>query len=318
MLTAPSAVIDESGKPRVGTYAGWVPGVTWSPAAGPLRRALQGKTWHYVGLGAPTCFAAFAIIDVGWAASAFAYVFDRERRVLAADVSVTGLPGRSARVADRAGEGATSTWHGGGLELSLSRPLGSPTWQVRAHGGGVQIEATLSTTAAPPTLCAIAEIPGGLGNCTHKTVGLAASGRIEAGGASWDLAGATGMMDHTRGILARETRWRWGMAARPGLAFNLVEGFNGPVENVAWLGERMVPLGAAHFAFDAGDPLAPWHVTGEAFDLHFTPEGKRAEDKNLFVAASRYVQAIGRYSGRVAGVEVDDLVGVTEDHAARW
>ncbi len=326
MLSAPSAVVDESGRPRVGTYAGWVPGVRWEAAAGRLRRTLQGKTWHYVGISGPKLFAAFAIIDVGWAASAFAYVFDRERRVLAADLSFTGLPGLSARVADRAGEGATSTWRGSGAELSLSRAPGTSAWHVRAHARGLLIEASLATAAAPPTMCAIAEIVGGVGNCTHKTVGLAASGRVVAGSSSWDLDGCTGMLDHTRGILARDTRWRWAMAARPGLAFNLVEGFNGPVENVAWLGQRIVPMGAARFDFDAADPMKPWHISceGGLLDLEFRPEGKRAEDRNLVIAASRYVQPIGTFRGTIrpgAGappVDVSDLVGVTEDHEARW
>ena len=328
MQNAPSSVVDASGRPRVGTYAGWVPGVSWDTAAGRVRRTLQGKTWHYVGIAAPTCFAAFAIIDLGWVQSAFAYVFDRERRVLAADLSFVGIPGRTAHVADRAGEGARSTWRGRGAELSLERAPGATTWQVRANASGMTLSAELATAAAPPTMCAIAKIDGGVGNCTHKTVGLAASGVIEAGGRRWDLdpASATGMLDHTRGILARDTRWRWAMASRPGLGFNLVEGFNGPVENVAWVGETIVPLGAARFEFDARDPMKPWHVSAGAgaLDLEFQPEGRRGEDKNLVLAMSRYVQPIGTFRGVIrpgeggAPIDVRDLCGVTEDHAARW
>jgi hypothetical protein len=326
MQTAPASVVDESGRPRVGTYAGWVPGVSWDATASRVKRTLQQKTWHYVGISGPQVLAAFAIVDVGWAASAFAYVFDRGKRELAADLSFTGLPGRSAQVADRAGEGAVSTWRGGGAELSLSWPAGSPGWVVKANARGMHVEATLAQAGAPPTMCAIAKIDGGTGNCTHKTVGLAATGVVEAGGRRWELSGATGMLDHTRGILARDTRWRWAMASRPGLSFNLVEGFNGPVENVAWIGDTIVPLGAAHFGFDAKDPMRPWHITcdGGLLDLEFLPEGRRAEDKNLYVAVSRYVQPIGTFRGviRPGGgappIDVANLVGVTEDHVARW
>ena len=46
------------------------------------------------------------------------------------------------------------------------------------------------------------------------------------------------------------------------------------------------------------------------------------EEGILIVAKSRYVQPIGTFSGtlRLPGgeVAVADLVGVTEDHAARW
>jgi hypothetical protein len=319
-------VVDETGRPRVGTYAGWVPGVSWDTTASKVKRTLQGKTWHYVGISGPRVVAAFAVIDVGWAASAFAYVFDRDKRELVADLSFTGLPGRAAHVADRAGEGATSTWRGGGAELSLAWPHGGAGWVVKAHAKGLVIDALLTQAGAPPTMCAIAKIDGGIGNCTHKTVGLGATGRVEAGGRSWDLAGATGMLDHTRGILARDTRWRWAMASRPGLSFNLVEGFNGPVENVAWIGGAIVPMGPARFEFDARDPMRPWHVSceGGTLDLEFLPEGRRAEDKNLLVAVSRYVQPIGTFRGVIrpgggaAPIEVANLVGVTEDHVARW
>ena len=64
--------------------------------------------------------------------------------------------------------------------------------------------------------------------------------------------------------------------------------------------------------------MKPWTIRANQLELEFTPEGKRAEDKNLLVAASRYVQPIGTFRGKVAGVDVADLCGVTEDHAARW
>jgi hypothetical protein len=318
MQNAPASVVDDSGRPRIGTYVGCVPGVSWERAAGRLRRRFSGKAWHFVGIASPRAYAAFAIIDLGWVQSAFAYVFDREQRGLAADLSFVGLPGLAAQVADRAGEGARSSWRSGGAQLSLAWNAGSAGWDVHAEARGLRLEATLSTTGIPPTMCAIAAIEGGVGNCTHKTVGLAVRGRAEATGKSFDLDGATAVLDHTRGILARDTRWRWAMASKPGFGFNLVEGFNGPVENVAWIGDRVVPLGHARFEHDPRDPMRPWTIRAPEVELEFHPEGRRAEDKNLVVAASRYVQPIGTFRGRVAGVDVADLCGVTEDHAARW
>jgi len=59
-----------------------------------------------------------------------------------------------------------------------------------------------------------------------------------------------------------------------------------------------------------------------AVDLTFHPEGERRQDKDLIVAASRYVQPIGVFRGTLrccdAEIAVDDLPGVTEDHRARW
>ena len=58
--------------------------------------------------------------------------------------------------------------------------------------------------------------------------------------------------------------------------------------------------------------------------LVFTPEGARAQDRDLLIAASHYVQPVGCFAGTVrAGPgaparEIRDLLGVTEDHRSRW
>jgi hypothetical protein len=59
-------------------------------------------------------------------------------------------------------------------------------------------------------------------------------------------------------------------------------------------------------------------------DLTFIPEGARRDDKKMVVAASRYLQPIGTFSGWVRSAPeqpkrmVTQLMGVTEDHSSRW
>ncbi len=144
-------------------------------------------------------------------------------------------------------------------------------------------------------------------------------------GARYELDGHTGALDHTSGLLARETRWHWASAAGPRLGFNFVEGFNGPVENVVWLDGRIHPVGPVAFEFDRARTNLPWRIRSPdgAVDLTFTPEAERRQNKNLVLAVSRYVQPIGTFRGTLrlpgtAEVKVDDLAGVTEDHLARW
>lgn len=326
---APSSPVDPTGRPALGAYAGYTSTTRWQglhPAdRGKLWTALHEKRWHYMSIAGPEVVVAFAIVDVGWATSAFAYVFDRRARQLLSNVTSMGLPGVSAHVSDAPGDGARSTFRTPFLALELERPAGSGAWLVHARGtGGLAIDATLSVTGAPPPLCAVASIEGGVANCTHKTVGLAASGTAVAGGTRFELTGCTAALDHTSGILARDTRWRWASASAPGFGLNLVEGFNGPVENAVWLDGDVIPVGAATFTFDPAATMAPWTIRTDdgRVDLEFVPEGERREDKNLLVAVSRYVQPIGVFRGRVqAGgrtVAVVDIPGVTEDHVARW
>jgi len=316
------------GAPLFGTYAGACEVVSWDGlsgrwARGPLWRFTHGKRWHYVSLTGPRVIAAFAIVDVGYAVNAFAYVFDREAHKLRADLGLLGPPRISAEVSDRPAAGARSTFARAGAVLRIERR--GDTWELYARApGGLLIEAELDAAAAPPTVCAIQEIQGGLANCTHKTSCLPARGAIEAGGALFDLDGHTGALDHTLGLLARETRWRWASAQRRELGFNLSSGFMANVENVVWHRGRVHAVGPAEILFDTAATDGPWRVRTQdgAVDLTFRPEGERRQDQDLVVAASRYVQPFGTFHGtvRVDGyeVEVRDLPGVTEDHTARW
>jgi hypothetical protein len=278
-------------------------------------RLAHAKRWHYVSIAGPRAVAAVAVVDVGYAANAFVYVFDRATRTLIADRSFLGVPGLQGKVSP--GPRGSSRFSGGGALLEIEPR------RVLARAPGLELEVELDP-APFPTLCAIAKIEGGVANCTHKTVGLPARGHALCAGVRIDLDGHTGAVDHTNGLLARETTWRWASAARPDLGLNLVQGFNGAVENVVWHGGRVHPVGPVDIVYDAGSTLGAWRIRGHdgAVDLTFKPEGERRQDKNLIVAASRYVQPIGVFSGtlRLPGGEiaVADLAGVTEDHQARW
>jgi hypothetical protein len=327
---APATPVDAQGRPAVGAYQGCVPHVTWSGLRGryscnAIYRRLHSKTWHFVSVGGEQCMAAFAIVDLGYAASAFAYVFDRKARRLLCDLSFTGLPS-AVQVADTAGPGARSRFAAGGADLLIERPRGAATWTIRARGPkGFAIDATADAAHEPPAICAIAEIAGGVANCTHKTVCLPARGRAAAAGVAFDLDGSYAAHDHTCGLLARDTRWRWAAASGKSIGFNLVEGFNGPVENGVWLDGRLLKVGEARFEYDRQATGKPWHVrtVDGVVDLEFHPEGERREDKNLLIAASWYVQPIGTFRGTIKppgkkAVTVADLLGVTEDHVAKW
>jgi hypothetical protein len=317
MTPAPASLVDDAGLPRFGAYLGAASSSSWDALRhnrGRLWELVHRKRWHYVSLAGERVVCSLLVIDLGWAASCFAYVFDRRAKRLRRDLSFLGVPGVSARVSFAPAAGARTSFRAPFFRASMTEEDGR--WSVRMRGRRLSLDARLDGRAAPPTLCAVAPIEGGIANCTHKTLCLPVSGALTVDGETFDLADATGSFDHTSGLLARDTRWRWASAAGRRLGFNLVEGFNGPVENVAWIEGKPVPVGAVRFSF--GDPLGEWRIQGNAVDLTFQPEGARKEDKNLLVAKSWYVQPIGAFRGRIAGATVDGLPGVTEDHIARW
>ncbi|MES2321776.1 MAG: DUF2804 domain-containing protein [Pseudomonadota bacterium] len=318
---APARLVDGHGMPAMGRFAGQADVIDWSALAPPFRRSalwrrFHHKRWHYVALAGEELFCAVAIVDLGWTSTAFAYAFDRVQRKLVAAFSQDGVPGLSARLADHAG-GASSFRF-----LSQRIAIGPDTLSLRC--GDFAIDAAFSP--AGPLLLAVGAIDGGSVHATQKSPGMALRGEVRIGARRVDLAGGVASLDYSNGLLARDTAWRWACAHRLDLGFNLQAGYFGGNENALWLNGRLTALGPASFDVDAADPLAPWHVTTAdgLLDLVFTAEGARREDKNLLVAASRYVQPIGTFSGWVRETEggekhvVDGLAGVTEDHASRW
>jgi len=326
-LEFPDSVV-EDGTPAHGRYVGRIDRIDWSGLSERpswLWRKLHHKRWHYIGLGHDEVFIGVAIVDLGWTCTAFAYCFDRQRRSLLADWRQDGLPGLQGRVSDTPLTDARAWFRGPGARLELRhQPDDSLLLHVRTRS--LRIEAQLDLDVMAPPLLAIGPIEGGIAHATQKTTALPVLGWAEAEGQRFDLDGTWAAVDASNGLLARDTAWRWASAHRPDIGFNLQQGYFGNQENVLWLDGQPMALGAAHFDFNPAQPMSPWHVRTEdgLLDLVFTPEGARRADRNLFIAASRYVQPVGTFSGTVrAGPgaplrEVRDLLGVTEDHFSRW
>jgi hypothetical protein len=323
--------VTAAGEPAFGQYRGQIPYVAWDGLQGPFARPLwwrhlHQKRWQYVGLASPDCYIGVAIADVGWGATAFAYCFDRPLQAVVGGLSEIGLPGLMAAVGGSPGEGALSWLWSWRTRLRFERTPGSAIYHLTVQHPTLRLEAEIRTEGAPPGLAAVLPNVQGVANCTHKSGPLRARGQAHAGGRTYDLSAATASLDHTVGLLGRETAWRWASAHRPGLGFNLQAGFNGDGENLLWLDGDLIPLAAARFDFHPAEPLAPWRISTAdgLLDLVFRPEGARREDKDLGLAKSRYVQPIGTFSGVVRrslddpGRTVQDLLGVTEDHVAVW
>jgi hypothetical protein len=321
MKPAPPEVVDAAGMPQFGRFAGFAPCFDWQRLAPPFARGgwwrrFHHKRWHYAALAGAEVFCAAAIVDVGWTNTAFAYVFDRRARKVVASFSRDGLPGLTAAVAQDAQGTSRFRFPGARIELSAQGlVLDCPGMAFDVRFGG-----------AAPVLLAVGQAEGGSVHATQKSGALALAGEVRAGATCWNMDGGCASYDYSNGLLGRDTAWRWASAHRMGLGFNLQAGYFGANENALWLNGELVPLGAVRFDYDAADPLAAWQVSTEdgLLDLRFTPEGARREDKNLIVAASRYVQPIGVFDGIVRRspggppVRVEGLVGVTEDHRSRW
>lgn len=325
----PPSVV-EGGVPVHGRYAGRIDAIDWTTLEGVhgrsrLWRRMHHKRWQYVGIGSPELYIGVAIVDLGWSITAFAYVFDRLRKRVIADWSQDGLPGLSGSVSDQPVQGADARFKGLGASLSLVHELGD-VLALRVKTSALRLHVDLALGQAAPFLLAVGPIQGGVAHATQKSPALPVVGWVEVQGQRWDLSHGVGCVDSSNGLLARDTSWRWACAHSMDVGFNLQQGYFGGQENALWLHGELIPLAAAQFEFDARTPLDTWrvHTDDGLLDLHFRPEGGRQDDRDLFFAASHYVQPVGTFHGVVRRsatgepVVVDGLLGVTEDHRSRW
>lgn len=300
----PHELLDERGEPRWGSYAGALGAIDLRPLASRATLFFRRKRWMWMGVATKDTFVAACVVDLGYAASAFAFVFHDGR--MSFDSSAMG-----ARA--RVGQTGEARFH----RRSLSIEMTPSSLRVRARG--LSIHAELGPSPAP-AITAVAPIEGGGVNVTQKRALLSSRGAVSLGDRSIALDGLAAY-DLTHGILARRTAWRWGFglgldASGVPIAFNIVQGFVGARECAVFHGSETRALGEGRFSFDE-DPMRPWRVLSEEADLRFEPRGVHREEKDLLVVRSRFIQAVGTWRGTIAGTDVE-LLGVAEDQDVVW
>ncbi|MBI5499147.1 MAG: DUF2804 domain-containing protein [Deltaproteobacteria bacterium] len=327
----PDAVVDPvSGRLRCGSFRGPLPPVDLGPLGRDLlSRFLRRKRWLWGTISSDEALFGFAVVDLGWLASTFAFAWDRRERRMLADRSALG-PGFRGRVNDRAEGGCEARFGGGKSRARISRPAGATAYEVDVELGDLRIAATMESASAPPPLSAIVELPPDAVATTQKRALLAASGRAQVGERTFALDGAVGGLDYSHGYPPRHTVWKWCFAlgrARSGesIGVNLVQGFVGEPECAVWVGDDVHAVGEGRFEFDRGDLPAPWRIrtTDGAVELKFTPGGMHREEKNFGIIASHFVQAAGTFDGTIAlpgraVLELDGVAGVAEDQDMLW
>lgn len=325
---APPGPLSTDGEARLGLYQGGFERIDWSArlrgAGGRWRKLLRHKQWQYACVATREVFAGVAIVDLGYAANGFAFAVDLAHGGLLTSESFLGVPGLSAAV-----DGASCRFVGPGARLRLRRTGGA--WAIDVRTRSLSLEGSLDVSRGPPSAAIVMPVRDGL-TATQKSCLLPSTGQLRAGGRTFDLAGGFGGLDHSSGLLPRETTWRWAFAlgrAPDGtpVGFNFSDGLSTTpgAENVVWWGDRLVPVGPVEFTLDAERPEEPWRVrSGDgAVDLRFAASGMHREHRDLGVAKSRFVQVAGRYAGTLrtpggATVAVEDVPGVTEDQFVLW
>ncbi len=358
LAPVPVGPISPDGEPLYGGYEGVIASASQHGLAATRRlggsdplsiidRRIREKSWVYVFAATSDVSVAVALANGALTGTGFIMVTDLRTGVQVVNSSrkfalaaVNDAPGDGLRATYRLPATRYSVERSGDevrVRVSLGRSFVS--WPGRSREW---VDCDLTLRAEGTGLSAISEIEHARGSAisvTAKTSCLPTSGRLVVRGdgaetRTLSLDGGFGGYDYTKGLLPRNTYWRWAFATGrladgSVIGLNLVENFSGlgdrVRENAVWIDGRPTPVDArARFEFDRDDVMKPWTVTtvDGSVRLRFDPLAAHDERIDLKVLRSLFIQPMGHFSGEIdvdgRTYVIDRLPGVVEDQDIVW
>ncbi|MBR9786404.1 MAG: DUF2804 domain-containing protein [Vibrionaceae bacterium] len=293
--------------------------------ASKLRKYFDYKQFQFVSIVTPDYLIGIAIADIRYLASGFCYLFDIKNNELIEQQWLK--PFNFGYQTEPSSWSSTATLADNSTHFSIQEGI----WHVHFVSGPVNAAISLhpEPQSDPLMLCT----PTGYSGWTYtqKHNGLAVTGNLFIFGQEQDLSKVSAGYDFSAGYMRRETSWRWASInhfdGNECLGLNLAAGVNetGYSENALWInGDRhlMTPV---QFHFSREKPYDPWRITSQdgKVDLVFTPLNLRSEKKNFWFLKSNFRQYMGHFNGLIIDGHgkkhvLNSVVGLTEDHYAKW
>ncbi|MFF4193640.1 DUF2804 domain-containing protein [Nonomuraea sp. NPDC001831] len=320
-LTAPADLCLPGGRLNPAAV-GWTrTPLHWANLRGWGRR----KRWEYWGVVTPSHIIGLVASSLDYAGVHGVYVLDRATGAEFAKDVVVPLA-RGAVFPDRSGAGTVSV-RGGGLTIDIRQDPAATV--IRAAAPGVRIDLEVPLPQGHESLGVVVPWGPNRFQYTVKDVGRPARGRLRLGPDEFaiDPADSFAVLDHGRGKWPYAVTWNWAAGSGPGRSVQLggkwTDG-TGVTENALFTGGRLHKIGdELEWAYDRGDWLRPWRITGPRVEVEFRPFHEKVARTQLGVVASETHQCFGHFSGRVqdddgAWVDLDGLTGWAEEARQRW
>ncbi len=296
------------------------------------------KRWQHFGLVLPDVFVGVAVVNAGFLRTSWCHVVDRVAHTQFEHKRMGPL--MDARIAEALWDDHTHV-QARGYRVDVHNHLTAGehrlSLRVAPAKGKPAVQASLRCVhdlEKIRPMVVVLPVGPNQGMYSHK-VALPLSGTVRVGDRVHraEPEHSFAILDIHQAHYPRHTWWRWAtFAGRDSggraVALNLTQNVNLDDtrlnENGLWVDGRLEHLGPARFEFDRRDVLAPWRLqtTDGAVDLTFRPEGERSENIRAGVIRSVFHQPYGTFSGVVRHggqeLQVEDMVGVCEDHDARW
>ncbi|MFM2625353.1 DUF2804 domain-containing protein [Vibrio owensii] len=289
------------------------------------RKRFDYKQFQFVSIVTEKYIIGVAIADIRYLASGFCYVFDTETHELVEQQWLKPL--------NMGYQTQPSSWNSqaylanDAIQFKIEHGL----WYIQLSTDLIQAALRLQpeSESLPLMLCTPTAYSGW--TYTQKHNALAVQGEMSVKGQPHDLTNAVAGYDFSAGYMRRETSWRWASInhhsedKRIGLNFAAGVNETGHCENVIWIDDERHLMPPVQFEFSRLHQEASWRITSQdkRIDLIFKPKNQRSEKKNFWFLKSNFRQFVGYFSGYLIdgnGIkhELEEVMGLTEDHYAKW
>ncbi len=263
------------------------------------------KRWTYCALASDQLLIGCAVVSLGYASTALLFVADLAAKSFLFDESFVGGP-FATRFVDGGSGCRNATFTAKGVSLSVGdRGMALTVARNKQRGQDLSLQVSAVPGRQAPAMGAVVPVQGGFANATEKRY-CRVRGRASLGARSFAFTDTLMGTDHTRGVLARATAWRWAFllgrtTSGATIVLNLVEGFVGEAECCVWIDGELYPLGEGRFSYDAARPLSEWRISTScgSVELRFSPFAMHRETKELLFVRSNFMQPVGGFSGTV-------------------
>lgn len=298
------------------------------------RKKLRANQFCFIQIVQPPYRVCFAVATLNWVTSSFCYIYNEQTDELEIVEALQPFT-RNTKFNQSTYKDVISFKS---RKLSIDINFSDEALQVSLNSKLVTLNATLQRQAEPLSVCTPTGRTGW--TYTQKEPITQIKGEMTIQGNTLiDLQGATATLDWSLGYMRRITNWFWVcisgyLASGQHFGLNLATGVNesGASENACWLDGKRYHLPSVMFK-KGKTPTEDWQVSNQALnwskvkiELTFTPVRCYQKNDRLVVVDSIFEQWVGYYSGYILldteqgphKIEIDKLMGLAEDHYAKW
>lgn len=307
------------------------------------RKELKANQFCFIQIVQPPYRVCLALATIKVATSAFIYVYNDETEQLEVCEALQPLTHHTCLQGD-CYQGQMSFTH---AKLTVTLDFTPLQMRVALDSQQLALEATLARQSQPLTICTPTGRRGW--TFTQKEPLTAVTGHLQFKPSSEfainnhnksiDFNHTTiANLDWTLGYMRHETNWFWTcinsyLPDGRHFTLNLSMGVNetGASENACWLDGQIVYLPPVMFIRKDLDAAAQntWRIyhqnlgwSNVDIDLTFTPITVYKKTDNFVVVASIFEQWLGVYNGEISlgdeVIKIDNIIGLAEDHFAKW